>query len=89
MSATKVAIKIIHKDDESRLAKESAKLNRKFEQAMADEGLCDEKIQNDWNKESLKRYKAFKSGNVKVLPHVRVMRAAYQVVTGKPQRKKS
>jgi len=35
-----------------------------------------EEIEKAWNKEALKRYKAFKSGKVKVLSHDEVMREA-------------
>jgi putative addiction module component (TIGR02574 family) len=42
-------------------------------------------IETAWNKEALKRYKTFKAGKVKVLPHAEVMRAAYRAIAGKPK----
>lgn len=44
-----------------------------------------EEIERAWNKEALKRYKAFKAGKTKVLPHAEVMRDAYRAVGGKPK----
>jgi Putative addiction module component len=40
-------------------------------------------IERAWNKEALKRYKAFKAGKVKVLSHADVMRDAYLAVGAK------
>jgi len=40
-------------------------------------------IERAWNKEALKRYKAFKAGKVKVIPHADAMRDAYLAVGAK------
>lgn len=40
-------------------------------------------IERAWNKEALKRYKAFKSGKVKALAHADVMQDAYLAVGAK------
>ena len=42
-----------------------------------------QEIEKAWNKEALRRYKAFKTGKVKILPHSEVMHDAYLAIAGK------
>lgn len=44
-----------------------------------------EEIEKSWNKEAMKRYKAYKAGKVKTLGHAEVMREAYRSVAVKPK----
>jgi len=95
MSATKAMVSMgekIRRNDKSRLARECAELNKKFEQSLADEGLAGLKdeysskgTEKAWKKEALNRYKAFASGKVTLRRHAEVMRAALRLVKGKPK----